>query len=97
MVKIKNVITAIGNPMLNNELKNEEINILCGDILYKEGIIEYLEKNINADFIVLNDELPGSIDTEELIHIASGEFVTTRILNITKGEKGTPRKSTRNC
>lgn len=32
------------------------------------------------------------IDTEELIHIASGEFVTTRILNITKGESGTPGK-----
>ncbi len=30
------------------------------------------------------------IDTEELINIASGEFVTTRILNITKGESGTP-------
>ena len=53
--------------MLNNELKNKEINILCGDILYKEGIIEYLEKNINADFIVLDDELPGNIDTDELI------------------------------
>lgn len=36
------------------------------------------------------------IDTEQLIHIASGEFVTTRILNITKGESGTPRKNTRN-
>ena len=32
------------------------------------------------------------IDTEELINIASGEFVTTRILNITKGEKGKPGK-----
>ena len=32
------------------------------------------------------------IDTNELIHIASGEFVTTRILNITKGESGTPGK-----
>ena len=32
------------------------------------------------------------IDTEELIHIASGEFVTTRILNITKGERGNPGK-----
>ena len=32
------------------------------------------------------------IDTEELINIASGEFVTTRILNITKGESGTPGK-----
>ena len=37
------------------------------------------------------------IDTEQLINISSGEFVTTRILNITKGEKGTPRKSARNC
>lgn len=36
------------------------------------------------------------IDTEELINIASGEFVTTRILNITKGESGYPRKNTRN-
>ena len=32
------------------------------------------------------------IDTGELIKIASGEFVTTRILNITKGEKGKPGK-----
>ena len=32
------------------------------------------------------------IDTEELIHIASGEFVTTKILNITKGENGVPGK-----
>ena len=36
------------------------------------------------------------IDTEQLINISSGEFVTTRILNITKGEKGMPRKSSRN-
>lgn len=30
------------------------------------------------------------IDTEELINIESGEFVTTKILNITKGESGSP-------
>lgn len=30
------------------------------------------------------------IDTNELINIASGEFITTRILNITKGESGEP-------
>ena len=30
------------------------------------------------------------IDTNELINIASGEFITTRILNITKGESGNP-------
>lgn len=32
------------------------------------------------------------IDTEELINIESGEFVTTKILNITKGESGNPGK-----
>ena len=32
----------------------------------------------------------ADIDTNELINIASGEFVTTRILNIIKGEKGEP-------
>ena len=34
----------------------------------------------------------SDIDTGELIDISSGEFVTTRILNITKGEEGTPGK-----
>lgn len=32
------------------------------------------------------------IDTEKLINIESGEFVTTKILNITKGEVGNPGK-----
>ncbi len=32
------------------------------------------------------------IDTNELINIASGEFVTTRILSITKGQSGNPGK-----
>ena len=32
------------------------------------------------------------IDTNELINIASGEFVTTRVLNITKGKEGEPGK-----
>lgn len=34
----------------------------------------------------------ADIDTCELLNIASGEFVTTRVLNITKGEKGNPGK-----
>ena len=32
------------------------------------------------------------IDTNELINISSGEFITTRILNIIKGESGIPGK-----
>ncbi len=32
----------------------------------------------------------ADIDTEQLIDISSGEFVTTKILNVVKGEVGTP-------
>lgn len=32
------------------------------------------------------------IDTEELINIASGEFVTTKVINVVKGEQGNPGK-----
>ena len=48
---------------------------------------EYRFKNDTTALVKFAD-----IDTEELIHIASGEFVTTKILNITKGENGVPGK-----
>ena len=32
------------------------------------------------------------LDTEQLINIESGEFVTTKILNVIKGESGNPGK-----
>lgn len=42
---MNNVVTALGNPILNNELKRfNEINILLNDLQYKEAIIELLEK-----------------------------------------------------
>ena len=44
--KLINIITAIGNSNLNNELKKyEEFNVLTNDILYSDGIIELLEIN----------------------------------------------------
>lgn len=36
------------------------------------------------------------MDTEQLINISSGEFITTKILNIVKGEKWESWKNTRN-
>ena len=32
------------------------------------------------------------VDTEELLNISTGEFITTKIVSITKGEKGNPGK-----
>ena len=51
--KIKNILTAIGNPILNNELKKiKNINIIYNDIQYQEGIFEILEINKNIDFLI---------------------------------------------
>ncbi len=35
------------------------------------------------------------VDTEKLLDISGGEFVTTNIVSIVKGEKGNPRENTR--
>lgn len=66
MIKI---MTAINNPNLNEELKNEnDINVVCKDIQYKEGILEILENNINVDYIIIDEKLPGEIKLEKLIN-----------------------------
>lgn len=66
---MKKIITALGNKNIYQELKKEEsIQIISEDILYKEGILEILEKFSNVDFIILNSLLPGSIDLKELIN-----------------------------
>ena len=64
---IKRVITALGDYKINEQLKEEKIEVVCADILYKEGILEFLENDNNIDFLVVNDELSGDITTEELI------------------------------
>ena len=49
------IIKSINNPKLNDELKNEKnIEIICKDIFYKEGILEILENEINIDYIIIN-------------------------------------------
>ena len=61
------VITAIGNEELNNILKKEEVIIESPDIQYQEGIIEALEKYPDTNIIILNENIIGNLETEELI------------------------------
>lgn len=64
----KKIITAINNSYLNEKLnEEEEFEIITKDIQYKEGIIEILEKNIDIDIIIINTQIPGNIEIEELI------------------------------
>ena len=65
MIKI---ITAMNNPKINDELKNEKnIELVCKDIFYKEGILEILELEKNIDILILSENLPGEISLIELL------------------------------
>ena len=58
----------MNNPKINEELKNEKnVEIICKDIFYKEGILEILENEINIDYIFIDYELPGEIKLNNLI------------------------------
>lgn len=104
---IKNVNNSNGNSVKveyvhNNETKECSINpVQTGKNQYKLGLwvrdsaagvgtVTFYEAGTKK-FGALGHGITD-VDTEELINIASGEFVTTRVLDIAKGEKGTPGK-----
>ena len=63
------IITAIGNPILNEKLKNNtDIKIVGKDIQYQEGILEILEENKDIDLLALSNILPGEWDFYKLIN-----------------------------
>lgn len=69
MVEKIKVLTAIGNENLNNILKEQdEFEILENDIFYKEGILEFLEKNSDVDILILYENLAGEINIINLIN-----------------------------
>ncbi len=74
----------------NNEYK---LGLWVRDSAAGVGTVTFYEPN-SKTFAALGHGITD-IDTEELINIASGEFVTTRVLSIIKGESGAPRKNTR--
>lgn len=64
-----NIITAIGNPILNDKLrKMEGINIIGKDIQYQEGIIESLELRNDIDLIIMSNSLPEEYGFYKLIN-----------------------------
>ena len=73
--------------MYNNQYK---LGLWVRDSAAGVGTVTFYEPSTKS-FAALGHGITD-IDTEKLINIASGEFVTTKILNITKGESGNPGK-----
>ena len=65
MIKI---VTALGNPSLNTELKkHSEFEVIGKDIQYKDGVLEILELNNDINYLIISEMLDGIISFEELI------------------------------
>ena len=63
------VITAIGTPYLNDKISQiQNIEVVCKDILYQEGVIEILEANSGIDTLIISDILPSEKDFLTLIN-----------------------------
>ena len=83
-----NVITALDNPILNEELKKiSEINVLLNDLQYKEAIIEFLEKNIKINYLILSETLSGEIKLNNLIDIIKSKNIKIILLRERKNYK----------
>ena len=66
------ILTALNNNNLVNQLKKEfkysrKYMLVHKDIIYKEGVIEYLKTNKDVNLIVLNTSIDGEIDVYDLI------------------------------
>ena len=69
MIILIKIVTALGNPNLNIELrKYGEFQVLGKDIQYSDGIIEYLELNNDIDYIIISEFLEGEIPLINLVN-----------------------------
>ena len=61
---MKKVLVAVDNIEIYNEIKSEEkYEVYERDIVYKEGVLEYISKN-NVDVIITKDDLEGQMIKE---------------------------------
>ena len=85
---MKNIITAILNKNINEELKKEKIiNLICKDILYQEALLEIIKKNKNIDFLFLNSKLPCDKNIIDIIELIKKENKKIKIICFLENEK----------
>lgn len=86
MIKI---ITAINNQKISEKLKEyKEIEVLSKDIIYQEGIFEILEKYENINYLLINKDIYGNIEIEELINKIKEKNNKMRIILFIEKDEG---------
>ena len=85
---MKKIITALGNPLLNNKLnENDNFEIVVKDIQYQDGIFEILHKEENIDYLILSELLPGENNLIKLINKIKNINKKIKIIIILENKK----------
>ncbi len=80
---MKRVITALGNPVLNNELrKYEKYDVFTDDLFYQDAVIDVVEEE-NVDDIVVSSLLQGQDDFIDFVEHIKRKNSVARIIVIT--------------
>ena len=89
---MKRIITAMGNEVLNNELKKyAKYDVLCDDLFCQDILISKLSKT-EADTIIISGLLQGQWDLEEFISKIKLKSKLARIIIVTDEIDKTTRK-----
>ena len=76
------IITALGNPVLNNELKRyEKYDVVCDDLQYQEAVFDVLE-NEEVDTIILSGLLQGQSEFLEFALQVKKKNISSRIIMV---------------
>lgn len=79
---MKKIITALGNPTLNNELRRyEKYDVLSEDLLYQEAILDCLDKE-EADVIIISALLQGDKSPLEFAESVKEKCYSARVILI---------------
>ena len=79
---MKKILTALGNPTLNNELKKyEKYDVVCDDLQYQEAVFDMLEYE-NPEVIILSGLLQGQFEFSEFVLEVKKKDIGSRIIII---------------
>lgn len=93
---MKRILTALGNPTLNNELrKYEKYDLIAEDLFYQEAVID-LVKTESVDTIVISGLLQGQDDLCEFVSSIKRKNSVARIIIITDEISGEAKKTLMN-
>ena len=79
---MKRILTALGNPTLNQELrKYNKYDVVSEDLFYQEAVLDFLKQE-DSDVIVLSGLLQGQYNVVDFAKEVKEKQITSRVILI---------------